>query len=331
VRTLNSFASEIQAEEGLMPRNEPADTPRRAILLHRQSFLARGRPFRPDLAPSRLIHAPRDRMERAVGRRQSILMAGSLAVGLLLALCSCSPPAERVGVHLVTFTATTSYDDALRLVSDVGLQLRGTCDFFTLAGTGDANVAQPPAPAPSASPSIEWAAWHARNQREGFASAAEGNHTLAVAITPAAPSDWEDRLRKQPAVRDVQPDRAPYACPYVRYSATPPASNEDAELPPQQAGAYARLGFPSGTSYAAALDQTTNLGLRLADPCYEQAVAGGHSATWHPMGQEEAFKNSQTFVVATTALTSTRWPDQVKALPASVSTDVSGSDHCASS
>jgi hypothetical protein len=136
------------------------------------------------------------------------------------------------------------------------------------------------------------------------------------AVRPGAPlvaSDWADRLRRAQEVHDVQPVEGSHPCTAARFSLTPPAADEDDGLPPDQVGAYTRLDFAAGVSYAMALDETTNLGLRLADPCYERAVGRGQSPAWDPVGQDATFASGQTFIVATTALASTRWRERAQA------------------
>lgn len=225
----------------------------------------------------------------------------ALVLLLVLAGCGSFTPGGS-DIYEVTFSTGTAYDDALLLVTDVGLQLASSCEASTRLDPSGTTVF--------------WAPWYPRSQRQNYEAAGAVHLSLSVLPTTLAPSDWIDRLRKLPEVHIVQPAQVVSACTIVRISATPPTADENDLLPPSQIGIYAHLTFPPSTIYGAALDAVTNLGLRLADPCYEQARATGKSPPWHPMGQEDTFAGSQTFLVATTVRTSTRWRDQVQALPA---------------
>ncbi len=86
---------------------------------------------------------------------------------------------------------------------------------------------------------------------------------------------------------------------------------------------YTQVTFAAGVEYAQALYEISNLGLRLADPCYEEALAFRPPPTWpawHPMSQRAPFSGSQRLVVAPgVQVSSTTWTDQLHAL-----TDVRG-------
>ena len=103
------------------------------------------------------------------------------------------------------------------------------------------------------------------------------------------------------------------------FSATPPTGSDNDILLPDQIGEYAQVTFDQSPTpvYGDALDDVLNLGLRLANPCYEKALADGKSPAWHTMGQEDAYAANHTLHVATTNETGNLWQQQVQALPAS--------------
>lgn len=78
-------------------------------------------------------------------------------------------------------------------------------------------------------------------------------------------------------------------------------------LRPDQTETYALISYDPATQppYGDALDGGLNLGLRLADPRYEQALAQGKSPVWHAMGQEASYASRHVLLVATTNLTGT--------------------------
>lgn len=148
---------------------------------------------------------------------------------------------------------------------------------------------------------------------------------LFVAPTPLAAPDWPTRLAAVPGVRRI------HTLPFV---SCPPAAAIITGIPPpdasldltaNQIATYVRITFARPTDqYDAALDAMSNLGLRLADPCYEQA----QPASWHAMGQEHPFASSHSLVVAPTLLTSRRWQDQVRATPGVVAIDAPFATRC---
>jgi hypothetical protein len=97
-----------------------------------------------------------------------------------------------------------------------------------------------------------------------------------------------------------------------------------------QIGTYAYVSFASGVTYDTALYDVSNLGLRLADPCYEYSRLPNHQPQpWHPMGQEVAFKNSHALVVAPAPLISSiRWFDQLHEQPDITAADTSYHPAC---
>lgn len=68
-------------------------------------------------------------------------------------------------------------------------------------------------------------------------------------------------------------------------------------------------------SYATALQEVTDLGLRLSNPCYEAAQERAARPAWSPMGQEHLFASQHQLVVASIPATRENWLQQVRALP----------------
>lgn len=230
----------------------------------------------------------------------------------LLALVGCgasSGPVPSPGFpesYVIGFTPATTYDAALQMVTDLGLQPGFVCNVET--------------------------AWQPMGQRVSFAA----QHTLVV-LPCGAPEDWMGQLAAVPGVVNIvnalagypdqptpattptetatfspfesagSPTVAPYA--YACPSISPPATQTPTTLTSSQAGAYARVAFTRPlTTYGDALAVAVNLGLRLADPCREESAGQGTPLPWQPKGQASAFSNTHALVVATvTLLTAPDW------------------------
>lgn len=264
------------------------------------------------------------RAERTLGRRVGRVLRGCgvamLAIGVLFVACGCGiHPSSAYGVRFVTFTSTTSYEDALRLVTDVGLQLTGECDSVTAVST-------------SGTPVVFWASWHPQSQRQNYVDNVANSVSpfLITLTTPLAPSDWSDRLLKMPSVQSVKEMQGSFVCGSSGYSQTPPAGDVNDLLRPDQTGTYAQITFDQSPipSYGDALDDVLNLGLRLANPCYEKALAAGKASAWHAMGQEDAYASGHVLLVATTRETGNLWQQQVRAIPASVQVVADATSAC---
>lgn len=215
------------------------------------------------------------------------------------------------GPTLIVFNASISYHQALRLISDVGLQPSSAC--FPSVGHYTPGSALQPQPV-----------WQPVGQREIFVQ----THQLWVQPTFSAPLDWRLRLEKITGVhfgtsRDL-------ACPQVIYG-TPP-SGVIMPLNSAQAGSYVRVTFTKSQTYDTALYTVLNLGLGLANYCYEQAVlaAGRRPApSWQFAGQEAMFARTHTLLVKTTALvTSSLWQSQLRTQPGVVSVQINYTAHC---
>lgn len=201
----------------------------------------------------------------------------------------------------VTFTRSTSYATALRIVTDLGLQPASPC-----SGT-------------DGGPNTRWQAnglgqsdIYAEDIREGLAPilwvfvASRSVYDYDVTLYYAAPSDWPVRLSQQNAVTLV--DDRTKGCTAGPSGDLTPIPGQVYFLDPAQPPMYIRVSFAAGTSYDQAMAAVSALGFRLADPCYEQAQP---RPTWHPMGQETAFAASSGLTVATTGANAITWKQQL--------------------
>jgi outer membrane protein assembly factor BamB len=137
----------------------------------------------------------------------------------------------------VTFDPSVSYAQALRAVTDLGLQTAGSgCD-------------------PNWGPQGGATPW---------------DHWLLVASTPLAPPGWLDPLGKIAGVKAVQPNPV-FNCGMI------PSNGGQKPSPMAQVGIYVRVNFSPGTDYDAALAQVDALGFRLGNPCYEHQPAGAQA------------------------------------------------------
>jgi outer membrane protein assembly factor BamB len=191
---------------------------------------------------------------------------------------------------VVTFAPTLSYQQALEMVTNLGLKTFVQCH----------------------------AEWVAGDEHDAFA----GEHALLVAATVNSAPLWLGRLKATQGVTDVQARDGVIPC-----LAFPPG-NGPQYLPPEQAGAVVLVTFTSAISYATALDSLNALGFRMADSCYEQARAQGQKPTWHPMGEADAFARTHALVLATTQYNAVTWAEQVKRVAGFASMDVSYQATC---
>lgn len=197
----------------------------------------------------------------------------------------------------VTFTAGTSYVDALQAITDLGLQPLSPCAGENLGagvlwhpvGEHDLFAAYPQAP---------------RLWVNGAVSSPDlADESVALAAAP----DWLARLSNVPFVAAIADGGT--NCPSIGASQPTPGMPYFLTLP--VAPTYLSITFVQGTSYEQALDDISNLGFRLADPCYEQTQR--QQAAWHPVGQESPFASTSSLIVATTQANSTQWRSQLHA------------------
>jgi hypothetical protein len=234
---------------------------------------------------------------------------------MLIAFSSCENTAgtSKTGTSLpytgpfsVTFAPSIAYKDALRLITDLGLQPSLECVInVTMLTQG---------PGPGSDPQSQW---QPMGQRDSFIH----THLLRVITTLSSPLDWSKRLETNPGVVKVDYPGVIY-CPAVVYGT--PSPEVAVPLNAGQSGDFARITFTrSMNDYDTALYAVSNLGLQLADPCYEHAKSQGTETltpSWHPMGQEHTFLTTHSLIVETTkAVTSSLWQTQLRTFPGVVS------------
>jgi hypothetical protein len=191
-----------------------------------------------------------------------------------------STDAQAAAHAVVTFADSASYTTALAEVTSIGMRLGHPC---VEGGSNDTRLA---------------ALSLVRELEDSFAQ----GHTLGVATTVLAPADWVERLWTLPHAVKVNTS-AVYHCPIV--SKGDNLLSRLLEVPPAERPVV--LDFPRGMAYGEALRAATDMGLRLADPCYEAALARGDHPAWHPASQEQAYGSSGSLVVAPTILTPDDW------------------------
>lgn len=187
-----------------------------------------------------------------------------------------SPPG--ISAAYVDFTPATSYATALQTITDLGLQTALPCSggaYQTWVPMGERDLLQ--------------------------------MHRLWVLATPIAAPAWFGRLRTTPSVTNIDGGPFRFACPNSPVPPVGPVSlGEDAPT------VYMRVTFGTATAgYDDALAQVADLGLRLADPCYERSWTRHLPVFWHSMGQAGAFASGRALVVATTEVAPTTWQDRL--------------------
>ena len=174
----------------------------------------------------------------------------------------------------ITFKSATSYQQALRLVTDLGLQTWTAC-------------------IPD---------WKPEGDKDSYQY-----HNLLVSSTPDGAPEWFDRLKASPEVDSIQPNPV-FNCPLLR------PTNSPQFLASDKTGTYVQVTFSNTVqSYDTALSAVNDLGFRLASPCYEQKHSQGNNSTWNTAGQEDNFAKTRTLLLATTQLNSTQWSGQMSA------------------
>lgn len=253
------------------------------------------------------------------GRKTRALAISALLATIMLASVGCYPlsrPQQQDGwaappaAFPITFAQSVSYAQALQGVTDLGLQPAVYCGYKADVAAGRV---------------ITGLRWQPAGQLNRFSQ----EHRLFVAATPLAAADWSSRVGVLPGVQrneGAQPTYCPDAV--ASSSATTPSPNNPVVFTYTQLQhiSYGRVEFASATDYSTALYEVSNLGLRLADPCYEKEQAQlqlqQKTPPWHPMGQEASFAASHVLVVAPAPLTAaTTWAAQLRALPDSVNVE----------
>ena len=243
-----------------------------------------------------------------------------LCCALLCTACAqnASPqPAQHVlgwsDSFIVTFAPHVSYEQALRIVTNLGLQPSIYCGVLTNTGL---------------------ARWQPMGQRETFP---RDHQLFFVPGYLIAPTDWQQRLANVSGVVKVgygeatyagepiqatSPDAIGYSCPPGVAGTPPPATLTVLSAPLVDFGVVTFR--KSAVSYDVALYTVANLGLALSDPCYVDALQQGKSPAWHSMGQEDAFTTTARLVVQTqNGVTSNQWQEQIRAAAGVISLETS--------
>ncbi|HEY8324843.1 MAG TPA: hypothetical protein VIG77_10160 [Ktedonobacterales bacterium] len=187
---------------------------------------------------------------------------------------SIAHPFEFAGV---SFASGVTYAQALRLITDLGLQPVDWCVGAQWGGE-----------------------WQSLSQRAVY----NPNHGgLSVFSTPAAPSDWLARLAASPLVYGGY-NEAPH-CPLIPVGTPDPARG--AFLTPSGDFTPVKVQFAVDVSYDQALDTLMTLGFRLGNPC----STPGSSSPANPVGQEIPFSVTHSLAIVTTFASSTLWRQQV--------------------
>ena len=259
------------------------------------------------------------------GRALALLLAITCCL-LALASCriglpndctgNCAPnaPGTDALAYPVLFDASVTYADALREMTDLGIQPAVFCGYQRDIDAGKV---------------IE-SAWLPAGQQDRF----QQEHRMWVVKTITASPDWLHKLYSLPGFHK-DPSSQNFGCSGGHANAGPPPpkdapdvlTNEQAD---SQIGTYAYVTFTSGVDYDTALYDISNLGLRLADPCYEQSLLPHQQPEqWHPMNQTITFSYLHALVVSPAPLTSAvTWRDQLRKLPDVASADTSYHPTC---
>ena len=263
----------------------------------------------------------------AVGAQQTPTFTDSNVRAPLSSAAGASPFAA------VSFTASTSYATALRLVMGLGLQLQQPCQVAVTDKQGKIIAGLP---------------WSPVGRKEFFQAGKTTSTSgtlgktptvtvttmlpeLFVLTTALAPVDWIARLHASSNVSKIN-TRAGFGCPNIGFIKPPmkgaPIQTQPGvitSIAPQRAGTYVAVTF-AAKSYDDALYLAANLGFRLAVPCYEQEV--GKPADWHPMGQQDTFARTHMLILATTDMSPTDWSTRTAHTPGVTKVDASYQVHC---
>lgn len=207
----------------------------------------------------------------------TVTSGGSAKVTPPSALTSPYPAA------VITFTSDVTFIQAQRVVTDLGLQPVWMCDVL-IGGT----------------------AWRHVGQSRGFGQ----NHELGALPTPDAAPDWIKRLSAMQSVAAIY--SGPVGCPNPGNQT--PTTGAGYFLTGNYltyAGASIQVVFAGTTLYDQALSHVSDLGFRLANPCFEQAKRVSSQVQWEPQGQDQAFGVSHALLLATTTANSSVWQTQL--------------------
>ena len=243
-----------------------------------------------------------------------------LAVMVVSASCGGTngkgPSAPHISAVPVLFDASVSYADALREMTDLGVQPAVFCGY----------------PSDVAAGKVIGSKWLPAGQRDRF----QQEHRMWVVRTITG-HDWL-KMYRLPGFHTDSSSQS-FGCSDGHGNAGPPPSQGAPDvltLNPadnqliKQIGTYARVTFAPTVTYDAALYDISNLGLRLANPCYEYSLLPNHQPqTWLPMGQEITYHASNVLIVAPAPLVSAvTWRDQFRTLPDVTTADTSYHPTC---
>ena len=280
-----------------------------------------------------------------------------LSLAILFALASCdapmtmryhaasgvcrdfprSFPAEATFTCYVTFAPSVTYAQALRIITDAEMTPTLECGYG-----GDM-------------------LWQPAGQRDLFARW----HSLIVlpdfiALNPVTGRSWVDELRYylpgvialHEAVRAYDAHGQVIVTTASRFfvgdnlaadatvSYTCPPTMPNATITPATLTIfslneidYARVSFAPAISYDAALFDITDLGLRLANPCFETAtvITDYHTAdvAVDQLGQSVGFARAHALIVATTGAASAQWLRQARGVAGATGVTPVGGAVCA--
>ena len=216
---------------------------------------------------------------------------------------NCGPDAPPIEGVPILFDSSVSYADALREMTDLGVQPAVFCGYQS-----DINVGK-----------VIESKWLPAGQQDRF----QQEQRMWVVRTINASPNWSYNLYHLPGFH-ADPLRLTtnFSCTDGHQNAGPPPPKDAPDVltdeqTGNQIGTYAYVTFAAGVDYDTALYDISNLGLRLADPCYEQSLLPHQQPEqWHPMNQTITFSYSHALVVSPAPLTSAvTWRDQLRKLP----------------
>lgn len=228
-----------------------------------------------------------------------LIMAAAMSGCSVAAGSGSQAPANHAGLHYapgytgdteasVYFLPGVSYVTAVRAVADMGLQPLSPC-----AGAASDHTR-----------------WKSADQSTMF-SDIDSKGLLQVVATPLSPIEWPKRLLAATGVEGVSV--GPAYCPNIGGDLTP-MPGQVYFLGYGVQPTYVRVTFSTRQvdAYAASVVEVSDLGFRLADPCFESRRP---SPAWHSMSQLSGYEATGALVVATTEANSTRWLAQLSTAP----------------
>lgn len=226
----------------------------------------------------------------------------------------CAPNAPPISAEPVVFDASVTYADALRGMTNLGVQPGVFCGY----------------PSDVAAGRVIGSSWLPAGQRDRF----EQEHLMWVVRTIIAAPDWAHKLSHLPGFHKYFSSQN-FGCSDGNANVGPPPpkgapdvlTREQAGIP---IGTYTHVSFAANIDYDTVLYDISNLGLRLASPCYEESLLPHHQPqTWLPLGQEITFHASNALIVAPAPVVSAvTWRNQLRKLPDVTAVDSSYHSTC---